>query len=34
VLTKLELESTIIEKAKEKGLEAVKNPPQKIRVTY
>ena len=34
VLTKLELESTIIEKAKERGLETVKKPPQKIRVTY
>ena len=34
VLTKLELESTIIEKAKERGLETVKEPPQKIRVTY
>ena len=34
VLTKLELESTIVEKAKERGLEVIKNPPQKIRVTY
>ena len=33
-LTKLELESTIVEKAKERGLETVKEPPQKIRVTY
>lgn len=34
VLTKLELESTIVEKAKKRGLEVVKNPPQKIRVSY
>lgn len=34
VLTKLELESTIVEKAKERGLETVKEPPKKIRVTY
>lgn len=34
VLTKLELESTIIEKAKAKGLETVKEPPQKIRVIH
>jgi len=34
ILTKMELESTVVEKVKERGLVTVKNPPQKIKVTY